>query len=150
MLPEPGKFEVCPTVLSEQQVHLADALRRSATAFTNIVGDMNPSSAPSALGNDATVPQFTRSMLARVSRSRQHFGSYRHDLLVGLRLVAVVEREMLQAEWENWVLSESSRCRHIEGMLDKTGGNKTEGLRDWWDRYCGNCMEELKQLGIGS
>jgi hypothetical protein len=61
---------------------------------------------------------------------------------------------MLQAEWENWVMSESSRCRHVEGMIGKLGGNKTEGnkaeIREWWDRYCGNCMKEMKQLGIGT
>jgi hypothetical protein len=90
-------------------------------------------------------------MLSRISRSRQHFGSYRHDLLVGLRLVGVVEKEMLQAEWENWVLSEGSRCKQVDRLLNNNKAElQTEGLRNWWDRYCGSCIKEMEQLGIGS
>jgi hypothetical protein len=40
----------------------------------------------------------TKSTAKRLRRTRQHLGTYRHDLLVAMRLVNNVEREMLRAE----------------------------------------------------
>lgn len=40
----------------------------------------------------------TKSTAKRLRRTRQHLGSYRHDLLVAMRVVNNVEREMMRAE----------------------------------------------------
>ncbi|RFU26822.1 hypothetical protein B7463_g9525, partial [Scytalidium lignicola] len=62
-----------------------------------------------------------RSTARRLRRSRQHLSSYRHDLLVAMRLVNSIDREVMQAEWENWLLDENIKCRQIDALLkDKT------------------------------
>jgi len=59
----------------------------------------------------------TTSTARRLQRTRQTLASYRHDLLVAMRVVNSVEREMLRAEWENWLLDENNRCRQVGRML---------------------------------
>lgn len=41
----------------------------------------------------------TRSTARRLRRTRQNLGSYRHELLVAMRVVNNVEREMIRAEY---------------------------------------------------
>lgn len=60
-----------------------------------------------------------RSTANRLRRSRQNLGSYRHDLLVAMRLVNNIDKEIIQAEWENWLFDENVKCRHIETLLEK-------------------------------
>ncbi|KAH9900358.1 PH domain-containing protein [Xylariomycetidae sp. FL2044] len=71
----------------------------------------------------------SRATARRLRRTRQKLGSYRHDLLVAMRLVNNVETEMLRAEWENWLLDESRRCEQVGGLLSSEGKvNSTSGL----------------------
>jgi len=120
----------------------------------------------------------TRSTARRLRRTRQHLGTYRHDLLVAMRVVNGVEREMLRAEWENWVLDEVSRCRQVglmlaenrspasasstvsrkskdnesnaqEILVDRERATKIENLRKWHEEYCGSCMREQEKLFAG-
>jgi hypothetical protein len=113
----------------------------------------------------------TRSTAKRLRRTRQHLGSYRHNLVVAMRMVNSVEREMLQAEWENWLLDENSRCRHVEEMLRDNHSNTVQGrgakesgsqkvlsahlqdkdarldeLRKWQEGYCNSCKLEHDKL----
>ena len=50
-------------------------------------------------------------------------GAYRHDLLVAMRVVNKVEREMLQAEWESWLQGETRRCELVRELLVGNNGN---------------------------
>lgn len=62
----------------------------------------------------------------RLRRTRQRLGSYRHDLLVAMRVVNSIEQEMIQSEWENWLADENQRCEQVKMMLsDKAGSNST-------------------------
>jgi hypothetical protein len=113
----------------------------------------------------------TRSTARRLRRTRQHLGSYRHDLLVAMRVVNNVEREMLRAEWENWLLDETTRCKQVQMMLrdgrmdisptkrvketepqlvfeakEKDRLGKMEKLREWQRDYCGSCLREQELL----
>lgn len=111
----------------------------------------------------------TKSTARRLRRTRQNLGSYRHDLLVAMRVVNNVEREMMKAEWENWLLDENSRCKQIQKILQtgisnspvKRGSKvdtqkildsdieKFEGLaelRKWQAEYCGSCKLEQDLL----
>ncbi|CAN8096681.1 unnamed protein product [Discula destructiva] len=54
----------------------------------------------------------------RLRRTRQRLGSYRHDLLVAMRVVNNIEKEMIQSEWENWLVDENLRCEQVKMMLD--------------------------------
>jgi hypothetical protein len=113
----------------------------------------------------------SRSTARRLRRTRQHLGSYRHNLLVAVRLVNNVEREMIRAEWENWLLNENTRCKQVQMMLrenqtnisptkrlkgadpqrvfdakEKDRMSKTENLRRWQEEYCGSCQREQELL----
>jgi hypothetical protein len=116
----------------------------------------------------------TRSTARRLRRTRQHLGSYRHDLLVAMRLVNNIEREMMRAEWENWLLDENTRCKQVQMMLredqknvsptkrvkgadpqqvldakEKDRMSKRENLRRWQEEYCGSCQREQELLFEG-
>lgn len=116
----------------------------------------------------------TRSTAKRLRRTRQQLGTYRHDLVVAMRVVNNVEQEMLRAEWENWLLDENLRCKQVEVILreDHTPGSSTgKGkvsktqkplsslekarsetigeLREWQEEYCGSCKREQTKLVEG-
>jgi hypothetical protein len=96
----------------------------------------------------------------RLHRTRQNLGSHRHDLLVALRVVNRIEKEVLEAEYENWLLDETQKCERVGLMLDekkmkekKEGqrwGRKRKGKKDeedaevWIRGYCGDCESALK------
>ena len=107
----------------------------------------------------------TRSTAKRLRRTRQHLGTYRHDLVVAMRVVNNIEQEMLKAEWENWLMDENSRCQQAEIMLRNTlkpSGKakmnkaqkvlqqeedvRTDELRKWQEDYCGSCKMEQARL----
>ena len=112
----------------------------------------------------------TQSAARKLRRTRQHLGSYRHDLVVAMRLVNNVEKEMLQAEWENWLFDENARCRQVQKILRENRGSiskkkikgadsqqvieakelersgKVDVLRKWQKDYCDVCKEEQKRL----
>lgn len=98
----------------------------------------------------------------RLQRSREHLGFQRHDLLVAMRVINNIEREMLQAEWENWLLEETVKCKHLGVMLshNTTGKNnngrhvldgesrRLEEARAWQKQYCDSCNKELETVVI--
>jgi hypothetical protein len=111
----------------------------------------------------------TRSAARRLRRTRQHLGSYRHDLLVAMRVVNSVEREMMRAEWENWLLDENTRCKQLQMILRENRTSmspskrvaasssrismdaeekerKLQAFRRWQEGYCGSCRKEQDLL----
>lgn len=97
-------------------------------------------------------------------------GSHRHDLLVALRVVNSIEREMVQAEWEHWLAGEKRKCQQLGIMIRENrtvasqateadshdgevdGKYKLEGeIRSWYQSYCESCsQEQIRQLGRGA
>ncbi|KAF1983978.1 transcription factor SipA3 [Aulographum hederae CBS 113979] len=102
----------------------------------------------------------SRRMSQRLKRTRRNLAAQRHDLLVAMRVVNRVEREVLQAEWESWVLEESRKCGRVGELIKRKKVNETEvemehgkgrdELRRWWEGYCGGCEREIKSLGLSS
>ncbi|KAL2074438.1 hypothetical protein VTL71DRAFT_8216 [Oculimacula yallundae] len=107
----------------------------------------------------------TQSTARRLRRTRQHLGSYRHELMIALRVVNNVERETIKAEWENWLLDENQRCRQAQVILHedrtnkrtkggeaqqvlgmKRGDGRLDELRRWHEEYCGSCKLEQEKL----
>ncbi|EXJ77448.1 hypothetical protein A1O3_09674 [Capronia epimyces CBS 606.96] len=100
----------------------------------------------------------------QVQRSRQRLGMYRHDLVVAVRVVNVIEKELMQAAWEQWVKDEDRRCHVVEGLvLDGSGPSSSSGsgsgqtfesnstdtapdLRTWYDEYCSSCRDEYTKI----
>lgn len=86
--------------------------------------------------------------------------------MIAMRVVNNVEREMMKAEWENWLLDENTRCKQVQILLreppdstSKAKKSKTvesqqglnsqareksrlDGLRRWQEDYCGSCKME--------
>ena len=80
----------------------------------------------------------------RLQKTRQILGRYRHDLMVAMRVVNGVEREVVKSEWEGWVKSEARRCRAVEGLVSD---NSTE-VGGWYDQYCRSCRDEAGKLTL--
>ncbi|KAK4507529.1 hypothetical protein PRZ48_001264 [Zasmidium cellare] len=97
----------------------------------------------------------------RIYRSRDAIARYRHDLLVALRVVNRVERDVVLAEWEEWVRAEEKKCAKIEGMVRRRQAGKKDSKStdpatldselgaDFAD-YCTSCRDELSSLKNGT
>ncbi|KAG6227996.1 hypothetical protein E4U34_005039 [Claviceps purpurea] len=113
----------------------------------------------------------SRATAQRLRRTRQRLGSYRHDLVVAMRVVNNIEREMLQSEWENWLANEKSLCDQLDTMLQQDGeGDMTaakdrvswsamqqkvvgslsqsrrKALEEFKNGYCGSCGRDLEAV----
>jgi len=113
--------------------------------FGSILAQTDPTS-DIAIAVDPSVSSTTRQTVARLQHLRQKFGTYRHDLLVALRVVDRVEKDMLRGEWESWVHGEANHCRQVKKVLNRERNNETEALTRWWSEYCGSCLEDAKAL----
>ena len=69
----------------------------------------------------------SRAVARRLRRTRRRLGSYRHDLLVAMRVVNTIEREMLYSEWENWLSNEMLLCDDLETILRMGSGGGGDG-----------------------
>jgi hypothetical protein len=99
----------------------------------------------------------------RIQQTRERLGMYRYNLLVALRVVNSIEKEVLQSEWERWLQQELRRCHQVEELLvaedahgksrsdeDPTGRSVRAGLNDdvrqWYEMYCSSCQKEQEQF----
>jgi hypothetical protein len=89
----------------------------------------------------------------RLQRTRQNLGSHRHDLLVALRVVNRIEKEVLEAEYETWLLDETLKCERVGVLLNGEGGKRAgEDVEVWLRRYCGDCeiaLGGVRQARVG-
>ena len=106
----------------------------------------------------------TKATARRLRRTRQHLGSYRHDLLVAMRVVNRIEQEVRRAEWENWVLDETSKCNQIEAIMNENQTNKVSSKKQQvleakrkrfadakksYEEYCDSCRKEQASVRRG-
>jgi len=91
-------------------------------------------------------PSFSNPISRRIRRTQERLGGYRHDLLVAMRVVNSIEREMMQAEWEDWVAGETGKCAKMRKMMER--GNSTQGMetRSRFEEYCASCREAQSQV----
>ena len=100
----------------------------------------------------------------RLRRGREHLGIQRHDLLVAMRVVNSIEREIVNAHWEDWLLEEHVKCRHLGAMLSQNtteplAGKANNGqhlvddepdrlkeIRVWQQQYCESCKKEMEAV----
>ncbi|KAF1844573.1 uncharacterized protein K460DRAFT_309597 [Cucurbitaria berberidis CBS 394.84] len=109
--------------------------------FTHLL--QNPSSTSSSHSFFSPSTQSTR----RLDRTRQNLGSHRHDLLVALRVVNRIEKEVVEAEYENWLLDETQKCSKVGTLLEEAGGKgKEKQVEAWVKGYCGDCERSLKSI----
>ncbi|KAF2151055.1 hypothetical protein K461DRAFT_165751 [Myriangium duriaei CBS 260.36] len=99
----------------------------------------------------------------RLHGTRDTLAGYRHDLLVALKVVNKVEKEVIRSAWEEWLLEESMKCKRMTMLLAadgrKSAGARTNGkattqplkeISKELDSYCRGCREELTALGIST
>lgn len=122
----PGEFVT--TKKNVEKLVVAD-MRRSYDTF-RAIANTTDIDAPSRDAEAALSSAPSRATARRLRRTRQRLGSYRHDLVVAMRVVNSVEREVLQSEWENWLADENVRCEQVEAMLDVDDKDDAEGSED--------------------
>ena len=87
----------------------------------------------------------------RLQRTRQNLGTYRHDLLVALRVVNSIDREVMQAEYEDWLMSENRKCTLLrDAIAENRTAEYTDAqlgkIRDWHGEYCESCAVEQARV----
>lgn len=168
---------VAPNMMMSKAIYFADLdeatgangqdLRfpQNSTCFTSYKGllDATEIDVPWEQAGATLSSSTSRATARRLRRTRQRLGSYRHDLVVAMRVVNGIEREMLQSEWENWLMNEKSFCDELESflhegakdkrnrdkhapqeVLDSFSGKRRQALKDWRDDYCGSCKRDFE------
>lgn len=147
----------------------------SSIRFSHILSH-TPIDGPASSLGDKTSPS-TRSTARRLRRTRQRLATYRHDILVALRLVNSIERDTMQAEYENWILEENAMCSRVSALFQPSRGDGKEALSEqegadpsantgrlvkrlgttqavkvdqWYASYCASCRSEQAQLGLST
>ncbi|PLB46767.1 putative transcription factor SipA3 [Aspergillus steynii IBT 23096] len=116
-----------------------------------------------SLGASGPRDSMTKSAARRLQQTRERLALYRHNLLVALRVVNSIEKEVIENEWERWLRQELRRCRQVEVLLHKSeAGDEvdlqaermsqtvfaglSDDVRQWYDQYCTSCQREQEQL----
>lgn len=112
---------------------------------------------PLSLGFSGPRDTLTQSAIKRFQQTRERLGMYRHNLLVALRVVNRIEKEVVQTEWERWLREEVRRCRQVEAILGDEGQQDSQGrvaqaervfaehaddVKQWYEEYCLSCRVE--------
>ncbi|KAI9699605.1 MAG: SNF1-interacting protein [Bogoriella megaspora] len=140
---------------------------KCADTFSHLLTSTDPSNLGSEIVS-AAGGSSSRQTSKRLQRSRSALGGYRHDLLVALRVVNRIEREVVGAEWEAWVRDEVGKCKQLEAVLkekrnatEKDGRDRMQavlgdagteggdGIETWYREYCGSCRMEWDGLTNG-
>jgi VAD1 Analog of StAR-related lipid transfer domain/BAR domain of APPL family/PH domain len=155
-----GRMGVSPNHVMSKSVYLSDL----DDIVTPNIGRLKPvdSACYAVFHNshylddlDSGIGQASSGSAQQILRTRQKIGMYRHDLLVAMRVVNSIEREVLRGEWERWVMTENRRCRQLGGMLEQVSNATESGLdqlgsdqevQQWYDEYCLSCQEEQEKL----
>lgn len=96
---------------------------------------------------------------AKISSVRQKLAMNRHDLLVAMRVVNSIEREVVQGEYEKFAMGEVARCKVLKPVLGNgtsgsgkemvkqvAGRGEQKALGEWYSKYCGSCGEDVVRL----
>ncbi|KAF2016791.1 hypothetical protein BU24DRAFT_370775 [Aaosphaeria arxii CBS 175.79] len=85
---------------------------------------------------------------SRLHRTRQNLGSHRHDLLVALRVVNRIEKEVIAAEYESWLKDETAKCGQVGAFLEGKGRKGQKDVQEWVNTYCGDCQTALEAVEL--
>lgn len=69
-------------------------------------------------------------------------------MLVALRVVNRIEQEVVEAEYEHWLLDETQKCAKVGTMLDGTKKND-KNVQTWVKGYCEDCERSLHLVRDG-
>jgi hypothetical protein len=80
---------------------------------------------------------------------RQQINVMRHELLVSLRSVNTIERDLVESEWMTWLGEELFRCDHTAQLLTEIPMEELEARIDdlaKFKEYCGDCNRVWKRV----
>ncbi|EXJ71798.1 uncharacterized protein A1O5_05608 [Cladophialophora psammophila CBS 110553] len=149
-----ARLGISPNTVMSRAVYLSDLddiLGREANL------PARDSSACYSVFHDENDPEYFQAGLrhtpaAKVQQTRQRLGTQRHDLLVAVRVVNSIEKELMQAAWEQWIVDEHRRCQIVEGLvLNDPTQNSTDvadDLKQWYDEYCTSCSDEYMKIRV--
>ena len=83
-----------------------------------------------------------RQKAAELRSRRQQLNIMRHELLVSLRSVNIVEKEIVEEEWMTWLGEELYRCDRTAQLLAEIPTNELEKRIDDLAKlkdYCRDC-----------
>ena len=136
---------------------------KNSTCFSSFqdVLDITDMDAPWEEAGTSFSSPATKATARRLRRTRQRLGTYRHDLVVSMRVVNSIEREMLQSEWENWLANEVALCddlglvlrredakvevdreESIQKVLQSMPSERRKALESWRNKHCGSCRAD--------
>ena len=139
------------------------------STFNDIVNlDLQTPSSPLGPIHDSNSTQSKTQTAIRLQRTRQTLASQRHDLLVAMRVVNSIEHEMVQAEWEHWLLGENAKCKQLGALIQRNlakqptikpskgqqqsfvsdDPRQLDQAREWYGEYCESCDRERALVGI--
>ena len=143
-----GKMGVKPDLIMSKAVYLSDldelVSEHLHVATLNSLTDETETETPSAcydvfarehqyFTTDISVPLPSSGISTggaaaqRMQKTRRELGKYRHDLLVAMRMVNSVEKEVVRSGWENWVQGEKGRCDQVAGLIAQAKKGKGKG-----------------------
>ncbi|KAI9656566.1 MAG: SNF1-interacting protein [Bathelium mastoideum] len=146
-----------------------EAGRWCADTFGHVLAHADPAATSLA---DPSGGSRSSTTSRRLQRTRSALGGYRHDLLVALRVVNRIEKEVVEAEWEAWVRDEVGKCaqlevvlrekrnatsahsregqgdveKKIQVLLEEEGNKREGGIEKWYQEYCGSCRLEWQGI----
>ena len=177
-----SKLGVVPNLSMSRSLYLRDVADAVSTpafeigqasnqCFQTFGGILNATSLDDTTAMFASDPQRRTSLQStssRLRRTRQRLGTYRHDIIVALRLINRIERDTVRAEYENWLITENKMCYQVHQLVDKTinepatnrtifMGNKTSStvtssnerlqqMSTWLKGYCESCRHERESI----
>lgn len=116
----------------------------SHQTFTTLLHD------PSSISSSQAFFKPSTHSTQRLHRTRQNLGSHRHDLLVALRVVNRIEKEVVEAEYANWLLDETHKCSKVGKLLEGAAKiGKEKQVEDWVNGYCADCEKSLRVVEDG-
>jgi hypothetical protein len=77
----------------------------------------------------------------KVHRMRNEVGFRRNRLLVTMKLLDRIERDMILSEWRNWLVSELELCSNVKKDISLMGENSSDEINSLAD-YCNSCLSE--------
>lgn len=149
-----ARLGVSPDVVMSRAVYLNDLDEVLHYDASTAAGD---GSSCYSVFSDAHDPKVVHTGLGsggdvQIQQTRQRLGVYRHDLLVAVRVVNGIEKELMQAAWEQWVVDENRRCSVVEGLvLNDVAHNSTDAgddVKSWYDEYCVSCRDEYNKIRV--
>jgi hypothetical protein len=85
---------------------------------------------------------FAREKASKLRAARQRLGVMRYEYLASLRAVNTVEKELVEAEWMNWLSEELHRCDCTAQMLTRSSDEVLKERKDSIVKireYCADC-----------